>query len=79
MTGAAPFALACPEGVYSDLTQAIAVENGIAITLTSDPGVNTLVRGLPQSLLALHRFGVNESVDTEQLLTWLEESQGIDN
>ena len=79
VTGAAPFALACPEGVYSDLTQAIAVENGIAITLTSDPGVNTLVRGLPQSLLALHRFGVNESVGTEQLLTWLEESQGIDN
>lgn len=79
VTGAAPFALACPEGVYSDLTQAIAVENGIAITLTSDPGVNTLVRGLPQSLLALHRFGVNESVDTEQLLTWLEESQGIEN
>ena len=76
VTGAAPFALACPEGVYSDLTQAIAVENGIAITLTSDPGVNTLVRGLPQSLLALHRFGVNESVDTEQLLAWLEESQG---
>ena len=74
MTGAAPFALAYPEGVYSELTQAVAVENGIAITLTSDPGVNTLVRGLPQSLLALHRFGVNESVGAGQLLSWLEES-----
>ena len=72
MTGSAPFALAYPEGVYSELTQAIAVENGMEITLTSDPGVSTLVRGLPQSLLALHRFGVNDAVSTETLLSWLE-------
>ena len=73
MTGSAPFALAYPTGVYSELTQAVAVEEGISVTLTSDPGVNTLVRGLPQSLLALRRYGVNESVSAEQLLSWLGE------
>ena len=73
MTGSAPFALAYPMGVYSELTQAIAVESGIEITFTSDQGVNTLVRGLPQSLLALRRFGVHEGVSTQQLLSWLEE------
>ena len=73
MTGAAPFALAYPKGVYSELTQAVAVDEGISITLTSDPGVNTLVRGLPQSLLALRRNGVNEDVNTEQLLALLEQ------
>ena len=74
VTGSAPFALAYPEGVYSDLTQAVAVESGIAITLTSDPGVNTLVRGLPQSLLGLKRWRVNDGTDTRQLLAWLEGS-----
>ena len=73
MTGSAPFALAYPEGVYSELTQAVAVEEGISVTLTSDPGVNTLVRGLPQSLLGPHRFGVSEGVSAEQLLAWLGE------
>ena len=73
MTGSAPFALAYPKGVYSELTQAVAVEEGIVVTLTSDPGVNTLVRGLPQSLLALRRNGVNEDVSVEQLLALLGE------
>lgn len=71
MCGEPADVLAYPEGVHSDLTQAIAWEAGFRVTLTSDPGVNTLVKGLPQSLLGLNRFGMNESVSAAELLELL--------
>ncbi len=60
--------LAYPLGVYSDLTQAVYAQQGIQVTLGTREGVNTVVRGLPQSLMGLKRFSVNDSVTPEQLL-----------
>lgn len=64
--------LAYPEGIYSELTQAIAWQCGFRITVTSDPGTNTLVRGLPQTLLGLRRYAVTSDVNPEQLLEMLQ-------
>ena len=68
ITGTAPTALAYPTGISSVLTDAIAREAGFTVTLTSEPGVNTLVKGLPQSLLGLHRYSVGADWTPETLL-----------
>ncbi len=73
ITGKCPTVLAYPEGIYSDLTQATAWASGFRVTLTSDPGTNTLVRGLPQSLLGLKRDSITEAVRPEALLALISE------
>jgi len=67
-TGEPVDVLAYPTGVYSDLTQSTLQQLGVEVTLTTNPGVNTIVRGLPQSLLALKRFGMNDTVSVEAML-----------
>ena len=42
------------------LAQVVLLENGFDITFTTQPGDNTLVRGMPQSLLGLDRYTVGE-------------------
>jgi len=52
------FAFSYPKGIY-DTPSAILLRNsGIDITFTMDQGTNTLIKGLPQSLLELKRFTV---------------------
>ncbi len=68
ITGQTPYALSYPTGIYSDLTQAIAREQGFRMTFTSDGGTNTLVRGLPQSLYALARTSIPGDMSAEELL-----------
>lgn len=71
--GAAPIALAYPEGVYSTLTEVTLHENGFAITLCTDPARrNTLVKGLPQTLCALGRLNVAEAQTPQDILDYLE-------
>lgn len=71
--GAAPIALAYPEGVYSTLTEVTLHENGFAITLCTDPARrNTLVKGLPQTLCALGRLNVSEAQTPQDILDYLE-------
>ena len=71
--GAAPIALAYPEGVYSTLTEVTLHENGFAITLCTDPArSNTLVKGLPQTLCALGRLNVAEAQTPQDILDYLE-------
>ena len=71
-TGETVDVLAYPTGVYSDLTQATLQQLGVEVTLTTNPGVNTIVRGLPQSLLALKRFGMNDTVSVEAMLEMIQ-------
>ncbi len=73
LTGKAPYVLAYPQGVSSQLTEAIAREQGIQITLSTQPGTNTLVRGLPQSLFGLKRYGVDASFSPQGLIELLEQ------
>lgn len=60
--------LAYPHGKYSQLADIILAEEGIDITVTTDVRVNTLVKGLPQSLMRLGRFSMERDVTAAQLL-----------
>ncbi len=52
-------AFSYPHGDFTELSEAILHENGIAVTVTTTNGINTVIRGLPQSLLQLYRFAVS--------------------
>ena len=60
--------LAYPAGQYSTLAQVTLQSLGVHVTLSTNPGVNTVVRGLPQTLYAMLRFGITEEVTPEALL-----------
>lgn len=70
--GVTPTVFAYPYGLYSDLSEVLLSEAGIKVTLTVEPGMNTVVKGLPQSLRALTRLTVGEDLSPEALLDLLE-------
>ncbi|NLM45843.1 MAG: polysaccharide deacetylase family protein [Firmicutes bacterium] len=67
-TGTVVFALSYPLGKYSDLAEVVLKELGVKVTLSTEPGVNTLIKGLPQCLRVLKRIPVDESVSPVALL-----------
>ena len=67
-TGETVDVLAYPSGAYSTLSQWVLEENGIRVTLSTEPGANTVVRGLPQTLYCMKRFHVDGSVSPADLL-----------
>jgi peptidoglycan/xylan/chitin deacetylase (PgdA/CDA1 family) len=75
-TGQKVQVLAYPQGVYSDLTQAVFAQEGATVTLGTSQGCNTVVRGLPQTLFGMHRYGINDDVSVEELLSYVEPARG---
>ena len=67
-TGRPVDVLAYPAGQYSMLAQVTLQSLGVHVTLSTNPGVNTVVKGLPQTLYAMLRFGITEDVSPEALL-----------
>lgn len=67
-TGRPVDVLAYPAGQYSTLAQVTLQSLGVHVTLSTIPGVNTVVKGLPQTLYAMLRFGITEDVSPEALL-----------
>ena len=67
-TGQPVDVLAYPAGQYSTLTQVTLQSLGVHVTLSTNPGVNTVVKGLPQTLYAMLRFGITEDISPEALL-----------
>lgn len=63
---------AYPFGLHTYFTEVLLWEMGVQVTLTVEEGVNTLVRGLPQSLLCLKRCSVSEDLSAEGLIQYLE-------
>ena len=61
ITGQPVNALAFPEGAYVTLTQDALRSAGAELTFTTVRAVNTVVKGMPQSLCAMQRFGMTES------------------
>ena len=61
-------ALAYPHGKYDQLADILLAEEGIDITLTTESRINTLVQGLPQSLLHLGRYSMERDVSAQMLL-----------
>lgn len=66
--------LAYPGGQRSLLSEILLAREGFYATVTTTPGVNTLVKGLPQTLRAMDRYDM-EAMDLtgEELLTLLEQ------
>ena len=65
-------ALAYPTGRYTALTEILVHESGIPVTFsTATDRPNVLVQGLPQSLYALCRLNVTDSVTDQQLLDFV--------
>ena len=60
--------VAYPYGYSSELSEAIFAEMGVYATVTTHPGTNTLIKGLPQCLRQMNRYGITENVTVEQLL-----------
>ena len=73
ITGQPVNALAFPEGAYVTLTQDALRSAGAELTFTTVRAVNTVVKGLPQSLCAMPRFGMTESADMIALVAELEQ------
>lgn len=72
-TGREVLALAYPQGVYSELTEAVLAQCDIPITFSTDTNCrNVLVKGLPQTLRALCRRNVEGTLTAEELLAYLE-------
>lgn len=67
-----PFVFTYPYGVYSELAEAALRELGAEVSVTTEPRMAEVVRGLPQSLRLLPRFGVGQDTTAEQLLGLLE-------
>lgn len=64
--------LAYPYGQCSPLSEILIARAGVYATVTTIPGVNTLVKGLPQTLRAMNRYDI-EAMDLtgEELLDLL--------
>ena len=67
-TGQPVDVLAYPAGQYSTLAQVTLQSLGVHVTLSTNPGVNTVVKGLPQTLYAMLRFAITEDISPEALL-----------
>ena len=62
------FAFSYPYGKINELSAILLLELGIQMTFSTEPGINTLIRGLPQSLLELKRLNMNDNVTAEDLI-----------
>ncbi len=76
LTGQIPEAMAYPAGYWDTLSQAVLQEAGFTMTMGTAPGVNTLVRGMGQSLLTMHRDYVYETTTPEELLALVAQARG---
>lgn len=64
--------LAFPNGMYNTLTDVATKACGFQVTVTTDhTRINTLVQGLPQSLIDLGRLNVDGSTTDKDLLNYL--------
>jgi len=67
-TGNEVTALSYPLGKYNTLTEVVLSRMGIKATFTVQSGTNTVIKGLPQSLRAMKRFGITEDISAEELI-----------
>ncbi len=67
--GTQVIALAYPSGQYSTLTNVALKEAGVKVTVCTYGASNEIIKGLPQSLYALNRYNVDETVSLEVLLS----------
>lgn len=60
--------LAYPYGLHDTLSEMLLREAGIYATVTTFPGENVIVKGIPQSLLSMSRYDITPDITGEDLL-----------
>ncbi len=60
-----------PYGAHTELSEVVLSQMGAYATVTTQPKLNTIVKGLPQSLRQLGRFRVTDDQSAEQLLSMI--------
>ncbi|HEX9063067.1 MAG TPA: polysaccharide deacetylase family protein [Clostridia bacterium] len=66
------FAYFYPHGDYSVLSEVLLKEMGNKISVSTKPGSNTLIKGLPQSLYALKRINALNDLSGKELINKIE-------
>lgn len=61
-----------PYGFHDDLSDAVLSEMGVLVSVLSEHGTNTVVKGIPQSLLGLKRLNVSGSMNKDDVIKLLE-------
>lgn len=61
-----------PYGYRDTLSEVVLQSLGIQVTVTIDPGVNVLLKGVPQSLYSLKRIDVKGGMTAQELMTALD-------
>ncbi|MDD7362841.1 MAG: polysaccharide deacetylase family protein [Peptoniphilus sp.] len=61
----APYVFAYPDGEHDDLTEVLLAEEGFKATVTSEEGINTITKNLPESLKRLRRINITEDRDLD--------------
>ncbi len=72
-TGKPAQVFAYPNGLYSNLSEVILKELGVKVTLSTDSGINTVVKGLPQTLQALKRYSISDRYTDADVIRLLED------
>lgn len=71
LLGKTPGVLAYPYGYASELSEVVLHEMGIYATVTIEEKINTIIKGLPQSLRQMGRFYMTEDISAPELLSML--------
>jgi peptidoglycan/xylan/chitin deacetylase (PgdA/CDA1 family) len=67
-TGGKVIAYAYPYGLHTTLSEVLLSEMGVRITMTIEEGMNTVVKGLPQSLRAMKRYRIDDSISGSEIV-----------
>lgn len=71
--GSKVISYAYPNGYYATLSEVLLSKMEVKITMTIEEGMNTVIKGLPQSLRAMKRYGIHEGISGEGLVELLEQ------
>lgn len=72
-TGNKVIGFAYPRGRYDAISDYLLRKNGVRVTMATSMGTNYITKYDKNSLYNLHRYNMNNSVDTKQLIKWLNE------
>ncbi len=68
-----------PHGRYDTLSEVVLHSLGLRVTVTTDPGVNVVIKGIPQSLYQLKRIDVPGGMTGDELLQTLSDYRNAIN
>jgi peptidoglycan/xylan/chitin deacetylase (PgdA/CDA1 family) len=71
-TGTRVISYAYPNGYYTTLSEVLLSRMGVRITMTVEEGMNTVIKGLPQSLRAMKRYRMNDGITGDELVELLQ-------